>query len=190
MLKKLDFTRNLRLVSVLAMLLVMMLGVMPVSHAINKPVLDIRAQQALQSFRHDVEGADAVLRKSVGILVFPRVYQGGFGIGGEYGQGELLIGGRVVDYYNIVSGSIGFQFGGQRKAIIIAFLDPKALQQFRNSEGWQIGADASVAVLTVGAEGSIDLHDLENKPIVGFVIDQKGLMYNLSLEGSKITRIK
>jgi lipid-binding SYLF domain-containing protein len=63
------------------------------------------------------------------------------------------------------------------------------LKNFLVSPNWKIGVDASVAVLTVGADGSIDSEKL-NQPIIAFVIDQKGLMYNLTLEGTKVTKIK
>jgi lipid-binding SYLF domain-containing protein len=63
------------------------------------------------------------------------------------------------------------------------------LKNFLVSPSWKIGVDASVAVLTVGADGSIDSEKL-NQPIIAFVIDQKGLMYNLTLEGTKVTKIK
>ena len=96
--------------------------------------------------------------------------------------------GQNSGYYNIVSGSWGFQLGGQRKTVILAFMTDEALADFRRSEGWQVGGDASVALIKVGAEGQLDVTRL-NEPIVAFVLDQKGLMYNLTLEGSKITEI-
>jgi hypothetical protein len=40
----------------------------------------------------------------------------------------------------------------------------------------------------IGAGGSIDA-DKITSPVVGFILDPTGLMYNLTLEGSKITRI-
>jgi lipid-binding SYLF domain-containing protein len=68
-------------------------------------------------------------------------------------------------------------------------MNKDALKKFRDSSGWKVGADASVALIVVGAGGSIDT-TVTNKPIVAFVFDQKGLMYNLTLEGAKITKIK
>ena len=65
---------------------------------------------------------------------------------------------------------------------MIFFLD------FRNSQGWEVGVDGSVALVEIGAGGSIDTSNIQD-PIVGFVFGQKGLMYNLTLEGSKMTRI-
>lgn len=154
-----------------------------------KQVIQVRVEETLSEFRETVGGAGDVLRQAKGVLVFPRVYQGGLVLGGKYGRGALQIRGQTVDYYSLVAGSYGFQLGGQRQAIILAFMSDEALQRFRQSAGWNVGADASVAVITLGAAGSIDLKSM-NKPVLGFVVDQKGLMYNLSLEGTKINRLK
>jgi lipid-binding SYLF domain-containing protein len=43
-------------------------------------------------------------------------------------------------------------------------------------------------LVTVGASGSIDTNEI-NSPVIGFVLGETGLMYNLTLEGSKISRI-
>ena len=88
----------------------------------------------------------------------------------------------------MVSGSYGFQIGAQKKTVILIFMDSRALQNFRNSAGWEVGADASVAMVTVGAEGTIT-SDTLNKPIVGFVTNQKGLMAGISLEGAKFSKL-
>ena len=93
-----------------------------------------------------------------------------------------------MSYYNTMAGSFGLQFGAQAKTIVLVFLDEDALKQFRKSEGWKVGVDGSVAVIAIGAGTSLDSSKL-NQPIVGFVLDQKGLMYNLTLEGAKITKI-
>ena len=63
-----------------------------------------------------------------------------------------------------------------------------ALDRFRESEGWKAGVDGSVSLVTLGAGGAIDTNNL-NEPIVGFVLGQKGLMYNLSFEGTKFTKL-
>jgi lipid-binding SYLF domain-containing protein len=116
------------------------------------------------------------------------VLKAGVGFGGEYGEGALRIDGKTVDYYNTVAGSFGLQFGAQAKTIILVFLDDEALKRFRESNGWRAGVDGSVALITIGEGGNIDTTKARD-PIVGFVIGQKGLMYNLTLEGSKFTKI-
>jgi lipid-binding SYLF domain-containing protein len=159
------------------------------AQAASKAKIDRRVDEKLAEFREEIGGADALLAKANGVLVFPSIKKAGIGIGGEYGQGALRIGGRTVGYYSTAAASIGFQLGAQARTQILVFLDQKALEKFRASDGWEIGVDASVAVITLGAGGAIDTTTLD-QPIVAFVFDNKGLMYNLSLEGSKISRIK
>jgi lipid-binding SYLF domain-containing protein len=148
---------------------------------------DVRA--TMEDFFAKVSGSRDLVNRAAAILVFPSVIKAGIGIGGEYGEGALLTRERTTDYYNIVSASVGFQLGAQQRSVILVFMSPEALAGFRRTQGWKAGVDASVAIITVGAGGSIDTARI-NSPIVGFIFDQKGLMYNLTLEGTKITRIQ
>jgi lipid-binding SYLF domain-containing protein len=168
--------------------IMMSLPVAPVFAASAKQI-DIEVDAALEKFKKDVGGANAFLKAAKGILVFPEVIKAGIGIGGEYGEGAMRINGKTVDYYNTAAASIGFQLGAQAKTIIIAFMEDSALKKFRNSDGWEAGVDGSVALVTLGAGGTIDTNNITD-PIVAFVFSNKGLMYNLTLEGSKYTKIK
>jgi lipid-binding SYLF domain-containing protein len=163
------------------------------SDAASAQAINAGADKALADFKSKVKGADAFLRRAPGYLIFPEVIQAGIGVGGEYGEGVLRTRGRSVAYYSIASGSIGFQLGAQRKSILIVFLQKQALDSFRAKaaagKSWNVGVDGSVALLNLGAQASIDSATI-NKPIVGFVFGQAGLMYNLSLEGSKITKLQ
>ena len=103
-----------------------------------------------------VKGGGSIIKKAAGLLVFPKVYKAGLGIGGEYGEGALRIGRKTVDYYSTTAASIGLQLGVQKKTIIVAFMDKRALKEFRKKSGWKVGVDASVAVIAVGAGGAID----------------------------------
>lgn len=151
--------------------------------------IDAKVDVTLSKFYEEVPAAKALAKKAKGMLVFPSVIKAGFGIGGEYGEGALRIGGKTADYYSTAAASIGFQFGAQSKAIILMFMTKEALSKFRNSDGWEVGVDGSVALVKIGAGGSIDTSNIED-PVIGFVFGQKGLMYNLTLEGSKMTKIK
>lgn len=150
--------------------------------------IDAKVRSALVTFGETVKGGDALIQKADGVLVFPDVVKGGIGIGGEYGEGALLVDGRTIDYYNIASASVGFQLGVQVKSEILIFLEPTALEDFRRSNGWEAGLDGSVALVTVGAGGEIDTKNVQ-QPIIGFIFSNKGLMYNISIEGSKITKV-
>ena len=137
----------------------------------------------------EVGGAEQFLAKAKGVLIFPEVVKAGIGVGGEYGEGALIINGATVDYYNTASASIGLQLGAQLKTVILVFLQDEALEKFRNSEGWEVGVDGSVALIEFGAGKDINTVNITD-PVVGFVFSNKGLMYNLTLEGSKITKLK
>jgi lipid-binding SYLF domain-containing protein len=172
----------------LAFLVTLGIASVPRSEAASAQIdADVRA--TLDEFFRQVRGSRELVSKSAAVLVFPSVIKAGIGIGGEYGEGALLTRERTLDYFNIVSASIGFQLGAQSRSVIIVFMTPEALASFRRTQGWKIGVDASVAIVTVGAGGSIDTSRIAS-PIVGFIFDNKGLMYNLTLEGSKITRIR
>ena len=142
----------------------------------------------LREFYWHVRGSRELVRRAAAILVFPSVIKAGMGIGGEYGEGALLVRGRMVAYYNCISASIGFQLGAQARSVIILFMTEEALANFSRTDGRKVGVDGSVALITVGVGGSIDT-DRIISPIVGFIFDGKGLMYNLTLEGTKISRI-
>jgi len=61
------------------------------------------AYATMQKFEGRVRGGQDLSRRAAGILVFPSVVKAGFGVGGEYGEGVLLIGGQPAAYYNTVS---------------------------------------------------------------------------------------
>jgi len=159
------------------------------AYAASVKEIEIGVNEALKSFYKEVPGAESFLKGSKGTLIFPQVIKAGFGIGGEYGEGALRINNKTVDYYSTIAASFGFQFGAQAKTVILVFMENKALNEFRNSEGWKAGVDGSVALVTLGVGDSLDTTNVKD-PIVAFVFGQKGLMYNLTLEGSKFTKLK
>ena len=169
-------------------ILLSMLAFTGVSYAKSAGEINASVDTALKHFQTEVPSGKDLISKAKGVLVFPKVIKGGIGIGAEYGTGALRIKGKTVEYYNTVAGSIGFQFGGQVKSIFMLFMEDNALKNFQSSDGWKAGVDGSIALVTVGADGSVDTAKT-NQPIIAFVLGQKGLMYNLTLEGSKFNKI-
>lgn len=129
-----------------------------------------------------------LVEQAAGVLVFPRALSAGLVVGGEIGNGELMIKGRHAGYYRTTSASVGLQAGAQSKALVFLFTTPDALRRFQDSQGWSVGADASVALLKIGANGEIDINSAR-APVVAFALTNMGLMANLTVEGTKITRI-
>ncbi|MGH8221783.1 MAG: YSC84-related protein [Woeseiaceae bacterium] len=172
----------------ISLLALSLFALAPLASAGTAAEIEAAVHEALDVFKKEVNGADVFLNQAAGYLVFPRVIKVGIGIGGETGEGALRVGGKTVDYYRTAAGSIGFQLGAQAKSIVIAFMTQQALDKFRASEGWAVGIDGSVALIDLGAGKTIDSTNIKD-PVVGFIFGSKGLMYNLTLEGSKITKL-
>ena len=179
---------GLRLMATLAGSIMLLTGWLsgPASAASAKEI-DTGADEAIVKFEKEVKNGKNFLDSSKGLLVFPTVIKGGAGFGGEYGEGAFRVQGKTVDYYSMLQGSFGLQLGGEVKTVFLVFLDEDAMKRFRDSEGWKAGVDGSVSLVTLGAGGTIDTNNMKD-PIVAFVLGQKGLMYNLSLEGTKFSK--
>lgn len=167
---------------------ILMLAIASLANAASKQEIDAEVKQALADFRKHTSAGAELSKQASGILVFPSVIKAGIGIGGEFGEGALIVKGKTVAYYNIAAASIGLQLGAQARSQIVLFMNDKVLADFRKSEGWKAGVDGSVALATLGAAGAIDT-ETAKQPIIGFIFSNKGLMYNLTFEGSKITKV-
>ena len=165
------------------------LGRSAAARAASKEEIDAKVKQAIDEFYKQTSAGKTLAQKAAGMLVFPEVLKAGVGIGGEYGEGALVIRNYNAAYYSTAAASIGFQLGAQVKSQIILFMNQKVLADFRKSAGWKAGVDGSVALATLGAGGEIST-DTIKEPIIGFIFSNKGLMYNLTFEGSKITRLE
>jgi lipid-binding SYLF domain-containing protein len=155
----------------------------------KRRAIDAKVHGTLSKLYANVKGSRELVDKANGVLVFPSVIKVGFVAGGEYGEGALRVGGKSVGYYNTVSGSFGLQAGAQSKAIIFLFMTHDALNSFRHSKGWSVGGEGSVAVLKVGANGSIDT-TTATSPVNAIVLTNAGLMGDVSLSGTKVSRLK
>jgi lipid-binding SYLF domain-containing protein len=151
--------------------------------------IDAGVDSTLARLYDDANGSRELVAKARGVLVFPSVIDAGFVVGGQYGEGSLRLGGHTVGYYSTATGSIGWQAGAQSKAIIFLFMTDESLAKFRNSEGWSAGGDASVALLKIGANGNVDTGTATGQ-VDAFVLTNSGLMAGVTLDGTKVSRLK
>jgi len=165
-----------------------LLAAIPPAQAASTVEIDAKVKATIATFYEKVPAGKELANKAAGMLVFPEVFKAGVLLGGEYGEGSLLVNRKTAAYYSTASGSVGLQFGAQVKSQVILFMTRDALNKFRNSKGWKAGVDGSVALVTLGAGGEID-SNTARQPIIGFIFSNKGLMYNLTFEGSKITKL-
>ena len=174
----------------LVVCVIAIIGIFSVSsYAATANEINASVNASLDRFVKEVKGAQEFLNAAKGVLIIPKVMQGGLVVGAEYGEGALRVGGKTVGYYNITAGSFGAQIGAQEKDIIIVFMSPAVLKKFRTSENWRAGVDAKVTVINVGVDDSLSTLK-RNQPVVGFVFGQKGLMAGATIEGSKFTKMK
>jgi lipid-binding SYLF domain-containing protein len=159
-----------------------------VSIAETRPEIDVSVHETIKRFDALNPHHQHLLHSAAGALVFPRITKGGAGIAGEYGEGALRVSGKTVGYYSVSSASIGLTLGAAKRSEILVFTTQEALDKFIASKGWSVGADTGVAVLSNGAGADYDTETLQ-KPVVGFVFGEKGLIGDLSLEGSKVNKI-
>jgi lipid-binding SYLF domain-containing protein len=150
--------------------------------------IDQRVQDTLAQFDQLSPMNQDLVGRAKGILVFPRVTKAGAGVAGEFGEGALLVRGKNAGYYSLSAASVGLTLGVAKHDEIIMFMTQEALDKFISTKGWAVGADTGVAVLSKGAGGDYDTKTLQ-KPILGFVFAEKGLIGDASLDGSKITRL-
>ncbi|KJK17213.1 lipoprotein [Burkholderiaceae bacterium 16] len=150
--------------------------------------IDAGVDGALDRLFESTNGSRELAQRAQGILVFPRVISAGLGIGGEYGEGALRYRGANGGYYKMTQASVGATIGGQSKAIIIMIMTPEAYSKFVSNSGWTVGADANVALANVGADGRLDTLTSQ-QPVIAFVQTNSGLMFDVSLNGSKIGKL-
>jgi lipid-binding SYLF domain-containing protein len=179
---------DIRIVLATTGLAIVALATSAASFSATAAQIDTRVSETVLHF-DSINPANKDLRdKAAGVLVFPRVVKAGVGVGGEFGEGALLINGKTVGYYRVGAASVGLTLGLAKHSEIIMFMTPEALEKFTSSKGWSIGADAGITVISGGANGSYDTQT-QQKPILAFVFADKGLLGDLSLEGSKISKL-
>ncbi|KWF04804.1 YSC84-related protein [Burkholderia ubonensis] len=158
-------------------------------NASKRQAIDSSVDATLSRLYSTVKGSRELVAKSRGVLVFPEVLQAGFIVGGQSGNGALRVGGSTVGYYNTSSLSVGLQAGAQSKAIVFLFMTQESLNEFRSSDGWAAGAGASVALVKMGANGAVDTNTA-TAPVQVFVLTNAGLMGDVSINGTKVTKLK
>jgi lipid-binding SYLF domain-containing protein len=159
------------------------------SAADDRGTIDASVQSTLESFEAQNPSNRDLVAKATAVLVFPRVTKAGLGVGGERAHGALLVHGNTAGYYRMSGASVGATIGVAHRAEIILFMTPEARDKFERSSGWTIGADLGVAVASKGAGGDYDTETM-HRPVIAFVLGEHGLIADVSLEGTKITKVE
>ena len=155
----------------------------------SRSALHAESSTALESLYRSNAAASAISQNARAVLVFPSIVKAGLGIGGAFGEGELRRGGATVGQYNSVTGSWGFQAGAQSYGYAVFLMNEKAEAYLDRSDGWEIGVGPTVVVVDSGVAANLSTTTMKDDAYA-FIFDQQGLMAGVSIEGTKITRMK
>ena len=158
------------------------------ARAASAAELDRESATALKQLLKSDEGARSLAKKARAVLVFPKIVKGGFVIGGQYGDGALRSGGKATAYYRSIAASYGLQAGVQAFGYALFFMNDKALDYLKKSEGFELGIGPSIVVLDKGTAKALTTTTARSD-IYAVFFDQKGLMAGLGVQGTKITQI-
>lgn len=165
------------------------LSAMNLASAATAEDLDRDSLQALQTLYKTEPVAKTLSHNAKAVLVFPNIVKAGLVFGGSYGEGVLLKGTQVTDYYNSVAGSWGLQIGAQTYGYAVFLMTDNAVNYIEKTKGWELGVGPTVVVVDEGVAKNISSSSLKNDAYA-FIFSQQGLMAGVSIEGTKISHIK
>jgi lipid-binding SYLF domain-containing protein len=146
----------------------------------GKEVLDAQVTEAVNLFKIKDPSIDRFFNDSYGYAVLPQVFKGGFFVGGAYGRGEVFEKGEKVGYCDMSQATLGFSFGGQYFREIVFFRDEPDFDKFK-AEEYTFAAQVTGVALSAGVAAKADY----KAGLAVFVMEDKGLMVDVSLGGQK-----
>ena len=182
-----DLTRRTLSLATLSAAALAVAKIAPANASVSQ--LNHDSYAALEKLFAEEPHTKLIAERSVGILVFPRIVKAGIVIGGQSGDGTLIVNKHVHAHYNLSAGSLGLQVGAQTFSYALFFMNEKSLSYLENSAGWSIGSGPSVVALDKSAASSWTGAGASAGDVYAIPFSASGLMASLSLEGSKISRI-
>jgi lipid-binding SYLF domain-containing protein len=159
------------------------------AYAATAEDLNRDADHALQVlYKADPVAAD-LAKSAKAVLIFPKVIKAGLVFGGSYGEGVMEKNHKVVGYYNSFAGSWGLQAGAQSYGYVVFLMNNNAVDYIDRTAGWEVGVGPTVVLVDKGVAKNLSTSTLKNDAYA-FIFDQEGLMAGLSIEGTKISKIK
>jgi lipid-binding SYLF domain-containing protein len=182
-------TKRIFLAMIFALATTLTVGTFDRAHAATAEDLNTEANLALKKLYQSNPTAEKIGHQAKAILIFPSIVKAGLVFGGAYGEGVLEQNGKPVDYYNSVTGSWGLQAGAQSYGYVVFLMNNKAVKYLHDSAGLEIGVGPTVVVVDAGAAKNLSTSTLKDDAYA-FIFDQQGLMAGVSIEGTKISKIK
>jgi SH3 domain-containing YSC84-like protein 1 len=139
--------------------------------------------------------AVSLLKKAKAVMVCPQIFKASFIVGGS-GGGCVFVGRSATGatgpeawsgpaFYGIGSGSLGLQAGIEDSEIVLVVLTDKGVRSLLDTQ-FKFGADAGVAVATIGAGVQGSMTAALTADIVAFS-NNRGLFAGVALDGSVLS---
>jgi lipid-binding SYLF domain-containing protein len=146
----------------------------------SKAVLSSEVQEAIAKFKAKDPGIQSFFDNSYGYAVLPKVFKGGFWVGGAYGNGEVYERGMMTGYCSMSQATLGFTFGGEFFREIVFFRGKQDLDRFKTGQ-YTFSAAVTGVAATAGAAAKADYRE----GMAVFIMTDVGLMVDASLGGQK-----
>ncbi len=168
--------------------------------------LDEEAESALRELVQTTPAARNLLPTAKGILVFPNIFRENYAFGVQSGYGALIMSGNIVAYYSTTSIAYGLQAGVLPFGYALFLMTEAALARLGQANGWNVGRDPGVALLSTGTPEKPDATDTQGgtmdatsgtvtrRPTArtdtyAFILGDEGLMTGVGMEGWSIVRV-
>ncbi len=142
--------------------------------------------------QNDSSGMADVIKSGKGVAIFPAVTKAGLMIGGQVGEGLVLLKNpngtwSGPSFMSLSGASIGIQIGAQSVGLVLVITNEEGLRAFTGGNSFKLGADVAIAAGPVGRDASAATDTRAKASIYSYSIS-KGLFAGMTFEGSVLNQ--
>ncbi|MGE4487073.1 MAG: lipid-binding SYLF domain-containing protein [Synergistaceae bacterium] len=133
-----------------------------------------------------------VIKSGKGVAIFPSVTKAGLMIGGQVGEGLVLLRNpngtwNGPSFMGLSGASIGIQIGAQSVGLVLVITNEDGLRAFTGGNSFKLGADVAIAAGPVGRDTSAATDSRAKASIYSYSMS-KGLFAGMTFEGSVLNQ--
>ena len=133
-----------------------------------------------------------VIKSGKGVAIFPAVTKAGLVIGGQVGEGLVLLRNpngtwSGPSFMGLSGASIGLQIGAQSVGLVLVITNEDGLRAFTGGNSFKLGADVAIAAGPLGRDASAATDSRAKASIYSYSMS-KGLFAGLTLEGTVLNQ--
>ena len=133
-----------------------------------------------------------IIKSGKGVAIFPSVTKAGLMIGGQVGEGLVLLRNpngtwNGPSFMGLSGASIGIQIGAQSVGLVLVITNEQGLRAFTGGNSFKLGADVAIAAGPVGRDTSAATDSRAKASIYSYSMS-KGLFAGMTFEGSVLNQ--